>query len=579
MQDASIGDAPHLDPSPIDLILEDATIPLLPMAAAGDDVQLPTLSSVSPDAEKRDGAAPDKTEVALGDDSLVEAVLAADPLETEHGQPVTTKRELWGWWLYDWANSVYSSVALGILLPLIIEDLCWRAGTSDPATGAPCADRDAEGADNTDCFIPWAGSWTRPSSYAFYITAIGVGVQAFLFISIGALADYGGMRKGMLIFFAVLGSVLCVLFLAVVNPSLYWLAGLLAVLSNVAFGASIVFYNSYLPLLVESHPEHLEAVLAVKQRVEDGESDEQAHKELLETRDALSNRVSTHGFAMGYASGTLLLAISGGILFATGGSTYVMQAMIALTGVWWLGFSVFTFLWLKPRPRPPLPPGENYFIFSWKKIIRTFGHAPKLKDTFIYLAAYFIFSDTINTISAVATLFGRVELNMSSTQLIIIAIVAPFAAFLGNYIWLWIAQRFKWSSKTGLIVLLAWMAVISLYGLIGYSGVFGLIAPAELYGAAVWYGLGLGAVQSFARVMMSELVPPGCEAEFFSLYEITDKGSSWMGPLIVGAIYARTGYMRDSFIYLFVVSILPFPILYFVSLVRGREAAKHFKLE
>lgn len=101
----------------------------------------------------------------------------------------------------------------------------------------------------------------------------------------------------------------------------------------------------------------------------------------------------------------------------------------------------------------------------------------------------------------------------------------------------------------------------------------------QLYVAAAWYGLQIGAIQSFSRVLMAELVPPGSEAEFFSLYEVTDKGSSWMGPLIVAAIYDKTGNFRDAFWFLLAATLLPIPIIWFVNMNRGREAAKSFKLE
>lgn len=89
-------------------------------------------------------------------------------------------------------------------------------------------------------------------------------------------------------------------------------------------------------------------------------------------------------------------------------------------------------------------------------------------------------SDAINTTSSVATLFGRVELKMTSTQLLVVAIIPPIGALIGNYIWLWISRRFHWSSKTAVLVILGCFLLIPIYGLIGYSGVFGIVKPVEV---------------------------------------------------------------------------------------------------
>jgi UMF1 family MFS transporter len=107
------------------------------------------------------------------------------------------------------------------------------------------------------------------------------------------------------------------------------------------------------------------------------------------------------------------------------------------------------------------------------------------------------------------------------------------------------------------------MASIPVYGIIGFSGTIGIVNSWEIYLVGFAYGLNLGAVQSFTRTVFSDLIPPGREAEFFSLYEITDKGSSWMGPLIVGMIYSATDNLRYGYVYLFFAMIPPILLLHF----------------
>ena len=86
----------------------------------------------------------------------------------------------------------------------------------------------------------------------------------------------------------------------------------------------------------------------------------------------------------------------------------------------------------------------------------------------------------------------------------------------------------------------------------------------------------MAALHSFGRVMFAELLPPGREAEFFALYSITDKGSSWLGPLVVGFIGDLTHNMRYSFVFLLIFMAIPVVIVWFINVNKGREEAKDF---
>jgi len=136
----------------------------------------------------------------------------------------------------------------------------------------------------------------------------------------------------------------------------WYIAGILTIVSNVFFGISIVFYNAFLPLLVEADPTYIAAV-------KDGKDENQ----LADLSEKICNELSTHGFAAGFVSGFVLLMICAILALAWPGDDVItpLAVSIFLSGLWWFGFSFFTFKYLKNRPGPKLPPNVNYFSFSW----------------------------------------------------------------------------------------------------------------------------------------------------------------------------------------------------------------------
>ncbi|CAG8505670.1 37096_t:CDS:2 [Racocetra persica] len=119
-------------------------------------------------------------------------------------------------------------------------------------------------------------------------------------------------------------------------------------------------------------------------------------------------------------------------------------------------------------------------------------------------------------------------------------------------------------------------ALIPIYGLIGFVAPFGLKNVWEVWMFAVYFGFSLGAIQSYCRVLFGSIVPRGHENELFSLYEITDKGSSWLGPFVVALIEDVTHDLRYSYFFLFVMMIVPIFIIYTVDVQRGKEDAETF---
>ena len=136
---------------------------------------------------------------------------------------------------------------------------------------------------------------------------------------------------------------------------------------------------------------------------------------------------------------------------------------------------------------------------------------------------------------------------------------------LGNIIWIKLQRHFLWSSKKTLLIQASLYLLLPLYGCIGFftqKGTFGGVQNKfEILPLAAYHGFLLGATQSTCRVLYASLIPATHESQFFSLYELTDKGSAWVGPLVAAALTTATGTLRSSFVFLaglFVVGILVF---------------------
>jgi UMF1 family MFS transporter len=198
--------------------------------------------------------------------------------------------------------------------------------------------------------------------------------------------------------------------------------------------------------------------------------------------------------------------------------------------------------------------------------------------TFWYLTCFFLFSDGYSTMGAVAVIFARTEMGVPYDKLIIAVLISPFASVLGNTFFYLLQKYTRMSSKSVLILLLALMGLVPGWGLLGLvTTTVGLHNEWEIYLFASFYGFLVGALQSYSRVIFSELIPPGDESEFFSLYAITDKGSSWLGPLVQSLLLNATGNSRFGLSVLLAMIWLPIPvIMWIVDIPRGVLDAKAF---
>ncbi|KAK6974610.1 autophagy-related protein [Favolaschia claudopus] len=520
------------------------------------------------------------------------------------------RKRLNGWLSYAFASEVFVIVSLTLFLPICLEQFARDNGYLLPDKTNPCSA--AIPAEPTGrCVVKIGWLWIDTASFSLYVYSISVALQALTVISMGGIADHPPHRKLLLLTFAFLGALAATAFLILPSSSPVWLlCALFASIANVGFGASIVAMNSYLPSLAKDAPEVVQIMTEI-QESEDSGLEEQtadspdapliapsAERTALRARyDAelarAMSRISSFGIAMGYAAGICLLIVALIPVTKMHGSTFSLRLAIGLSGIWWAVFTLPAAIWL---PGASAAASEaavesadgkwsvgREIVGAWKRLGGMLHprEIKRLRNTFKYLAAWFLLSDGFTTITSTAVLFGKTVLHMEPTSLILIGVLTPFSGILGSLLWPRLQRQFGWSNLRIIILLVILASVIPAYGCLGFliRGRYhfgGLTTPGEMFGLALYFGSIYGAFQSYARAFYAELLPPGEEARWYGLYSITDKSSSFIGPLVVGLISDATGNIRYAFFFLVFMIWLSVPLLASVDIEEGRKDAREY---
>lgn len=371
----------------------------------------------------------------------------------------------------------------------------------------------------------------------------------------------------------------------------------------------MVCLNAFLPLLVRNHP-NLQSVAdepppqeereytvlpqdEANERVQSDVSPPITKQSLL-----LSTRISTQGIAIGYASGVLIQMATIPLVIYTGSTTKSLQLAVLVSGVWWALFTVPAAIWMRPRPGPPLPASKqagfirktvDYIAYGWKLIFATLRQARRLKDVMFFLAAWFLMSDGYTTITSTAILFAKTTLGIGASGLALIGILATSSGILGAILWPRVlTPRLKFlhnSPHRTILLILTLTLIVPIYGLLGFLPLFqnlgfgGLVHKNEIYGLAIVFGFLYGGMQGYCRSFFGELVPRGMEANMFALYAVTDKGSSAVGPAVVGLITDLTHEIRWAFLFLGCMIAASIPLMKRIDVVRGKADAERWSSE
>jgi UMF1 family MFS transporter len=450
------------------------------------------------------------------------------------------RREQRGWVWYDWANSVFPTSVTTVFGSLYLTAVAAEAALADTATNGPnpCPS-DGDGGTNklVDCQIALFGLHFQAGSLWGYLLAVATVIQVLVVPVMGAIADRTQRKKRMLASFAFGGAVATTL-MAFVAGSNWQLGAVLFILGNIGYGTSVAIYYSFIPDIATA-----------------------------DERDGLSTR----GWAFGYLGGgcALLLQLVVYLMHESLGLTEGNAAQIAFltSGLWWAAFTLIPLRRLKDHQRPH---GSEHGVGGaisggFRELANTLRQAKAFPLTLAFLGTYLIYTDGISTVANVSAQYGSEELNFESTVLITTILIVQFVAFVGGWLHGLVARRFG-AKRTIMMSLTVWVVVIA-------AAYFVQAGQAvQFYALAGGIGLVLGGTNALSRSLFSQMVPPGKEAQYFSVYEIGERATSWMGPLLFAAVAGATGSYRPAIISLVIFFFLGLVLMFFVPVRKAIRA-------
>jgi MFS transporter, UMF1 family len=422
------------------------------------------------------------------------------------------RREQRGWYFYDWANSAFSTtvvtVFLGPYLTAITENAADAGGLVYPL-GIP----------------------VLAGSYFPYVLSLSVVLQVLLLPVAGAIADRTGHKKRLLMLFAYAGAI-STMGLYLVQGSGYVLGGLLFLVANLSFGASVVVYNAFLP-----------EIAAPDER----------------------NRVSSHAWALGYLGGGLLLAANLAMFAARESlglsAGEAVRISLLSAGAWWALFALIPLATLKDRGSE-LSVERGPAVAGFRQLLDTLRASLAYPRTLLFLAAYLLYNDGIQTVITLTAVYAKAELGLSTGTVISAVLMVQFLAFVGALLMGALARYFG-AKRVVLASLVLWTGTVAC----AYLLEAGVVWQFYLLGAFI--GVVLGGSQALSRSLFSHMIPDGREAEYFSLYEISARGTSWLGPLLFGLTLQLTSSYRSALASLIVFFVSGFVLLAMVDVRRA----------
>ena len=429
-----------------------------------------------------------------------------------------SKKVINGWAMYDWANSVYNLVITSTMFPAYFE-----AVTKNDATK------------NEVQFLGRSYVNTALYNYALGFAFLIVAIMSPILSSI---ADYKGNKKSFLRFFCTMGSLACS-GLFFFNGHTVTLGIILVIIACIGYWSSLVFYNSYLPEIA-------------------AEEDQ--------------DRVSAKGFTMGYIGSVLLQIVCFILLFkkelfGLTEDSQSLQISFLLVGIWWFGFAQIP-LKVLPNGTPAAVRPEHNIVangfIELKKVFTQIKQLPVLKR---YLASFFCYNMGVQTIMLAATLYGKSELNIPVTNLIIAILLIQLVAIPGSILMSKLSGKFgNLQVLAGVVVI--WIICCVLGYLVPRNGIY------QFYGLATVVGFVMGGIQSLSRSTYAKLMPETKDTtSFFSFYDVTEKIAIVIGMFSYGYITELAGgSQRNS-----ILALMTFFIVGLLLLIYTIKAEKKHK--
>jgi len=429
-------------------------------------------------------------------------------------------RSIFGWLMYDWANSAYATTAAVAVLPLYF-------------SGYIVGDEVINFLGYT---IDGSGIWGLISAFAAAII--------FLFSPIlGAISDYSASKKKFLMVFAFGGSLFTSMLYFTQSGDIL-LTSVLYIIAHIGFIGGNVFYDAFLPKIV---PEN--------------------------KMDWYSGK----GFSYGYIGGGFqyflcLLLIS----FAESFNLTVPEASriaLAFTGVWWAGFSLITYKYLReddlPIPLPEKYHSKNkiiaYFTIGIKQVLKTSKKVKLYKHLVLFLIAFIIYNDGIQTVLIMGPIYGMETLGIAQSDIMLTLLLIQIISVFGTLLFGKLGELI--TAKNALLITLFLWSVVVVYA-------YFLTETFEFYMLGMLIGLSMGGSQSLSRSLFGSMIPLNSTAEFYGFFSVFAKFSAITGPLVFSLIEIITGNERLSIVSVIIFFIIGSGILFTVNVEKAREARK-----
>lgn len=423
-----------------------------------------------------------------------------------------SKKLINAWAFYDWANSAYALVISTAIFPIYYESV-----TS-----------------NSKGLVAFLGTEFHNTTLYTYALSLSFLIIAFLSPILSSIADYMGNKKRFMQFFCLIGSFSVMGLYFFTGVENLWIGILFTILASIGFWGSLVFYNAYLPEV--AFPEQ-------------------------------QDRVSAKGFMLGYFGSVFLLLFNLTMVmkpewYGITDPTLPSRISFLMVGIWWLGFAQYTFSVLPNNVYNKRP--ERDVIFKGLKslimVLDELIHYPQLKK---YLIAFFLYSVGVQTTILLSTVYGKKELGLETSNLIITILLVQLVGIIGAFVFSRISERFG--------NLMALKITVIIWALASYGAFIlhredpGVYLKFYLLGSVL--GFVLGAIQTLSRSTYSKLLPEETHnhATYFSFYDVTEKISIVVGTFIFGLAIALTNSMKMSILILSIFFFAGFIVLNFIK--------------
>jgi len=390
----------------------------------------------------------------------------------------TISKAGWSWAVYDWANSAYTTTVMAGFFPVFFKQF-WATDLSA----------------NESTF--WLG----------VANALSGLLIALLAPVLGAMADQGGLKKRMLLSFTTLGVLMTAALFLVGQGEWIW-AVVIFSFGAIGFSGANIFYDA---LIVDvSRPEQLD-------------------------------RLSSLGYGLGYIGGGILFAVNVVMTlhpdwFLLADKAEAVRWSFLSVAVWWALFSL-------PLARDVKEAGGSESVHlvqaarnGFSQLRGTFRHLRSLKQIWLFLLAYFLYIDGVNTVARMAVDYG-LALGFDASVLMTALLMTQFIAFPSAIALGWLGER--WSCKGVLLSCIAVYAAVCIWSSTMQNAV-------DFYWLAAAIGLVMGGIQALSRSMYARMIPANQSAEFFGFFNMLGKFAAVLGPLMMGVASMLTGNARVS---------------------------------